>query len=82
MGKLIDLTTRIKIPTTSYVAKEIANVVDYDEQKQKIIVLEKRQIKRTILTEFVSAMVVIPEKPSPPGVDPLADVTPAMRQLS
>lgn len=62
MSNVIDLTARLKNPASAKVAKDAANVVDYDEQKQKILVLERRQIKRTILTEFVSAMVVIPEK--------------------
>lgn len=62
MGKVIDLTARLKNPVPSKMVKDSANVVDYDERKQEILVLERRQIKRTILTEFVSAMVVIPEK--------------------
>ncbi len=64
MGKLIDLTTRLKTlaPTQNSFANEPSEVVSYDEQKQKILFHERRQIKRTILTEFVSAMVVLPEK--------------------
>lgn len=62
MGKVIDLTSRLKTLAPSTMVKETANVVDYDEQKQKILVFERRQIKRTILTEFVSAMVVVPER--------------------
>ncbi len=62
MGKVIDLTARLKNPTPAKMVKDSANVVDYDERKQEILVLERRQIKRTILTEFVSEMVVIPEK--------------------
>jgi PilZ domain len=67
MGKVIDLTTRLKTlaPTqqsyTGHAAPK-TEVVDYDERKQKILFSERRQIKRTILTEFVSAMVVLPEK--------------------
>lgn len=62
MGKVIDLTARLKNPASSKMVKETANIVDYGERKQEILVLERRQIKRTILTEFVSAMVVVPEK--------------------
>lgn len=62
MGKVIDLTSRLKTLAPSQVVKETANVVNYDEQKQKILVFERRQIKRTILTEFVSAMVVVPDR--------------------
>lgn len=62
MGKVIDLTNRLKTLAPAEPVYQTANVVDYDEQKQKILFHERRQIKRTILTEFVSAMVVIPEK--------------------
>jgi hypothetical protein len=62
MGKVIDLMDRLKVAVPVQPILKDANVVDYDEQKQKILFHERRQIKRTILTEFVSAMVVIPEK--------------------
>jgi len=63
MGKIIDLTSRLKTlaPVLKYKESD-ANVVDYTEQKLKILMSERRQIKRTILTEFVSAMVVVPDK--------------------
>lgn len=62
MGKVIDLTTRLKSLAPTERGAQALNIVDYNEQKQKILFHERRQIKRTILTEFVSAMVVIPEK--------------------
>ncbi len=64
MGKLIDLTTRLKTlaPAQRDSASSKSDILSYDEQKQKILFHERRQIKRTILTEFVSAMVVLPEK--------------------
>lgn len=72
MGKVIDLTSRLKTGTpsqTSFAVKaehgfstEPHEVLNYAEQKQKILFHERRQVKRTILNEFVSAMVVIPEK--------------------
>lgn len=62
MGKLIDLTSRLKLEQVKPIAQSTANVVSYDEQKQKMLFHERRQIKRTILSEFVSAMVVLPEK--------------------
>jgi hypothetical protein len=62
MGKVIDLTTRLKTLAATPSKVKSANIVDYDEQKQKILFHERRQIKRTILTEFVSAMLVIPDK--------------------
>lgn len=62
MGKVIDLTSRLKSLAPTPKVKEAGNLVNYDEQKQKMLIHEKRQIKRTILTEFVSAMVVVPDK--------------------
>ena len=64
MGKVIDLTARLKTfaPTHQEHASHPSDVLSYNEQKQKILFHERRQIKRTILTEFVSAMVVLPEK--------------------
>ncbi|MBC7742951.1 MAG: PilZ domain-containing protein [Bdellovibrionaceae bacterium] len=64
MGKLIDLTPRLKTlaPSLESFSTEPTDVLSYEEQKQKILFHERRQIKRTILTEFVSAMVVLPEK--------------------
>lgn len=62
MGKVIDLTPRLKTVAKEPTHSSAARVVDYDEQKKNILFQERRQIKRTILTEFVSAMVVIPQK--------------------
>lgn len=62
MAKIIDITSRLKNTAVSLGSAEVAPVVDYSEQKQKILFHERRQMKRTILTEFVSAMVVVPEK--------------------
>lgn len=62
MGKVIDLTSRLKTLAATPKAAEAGNLVDYDTQKQKMLIHERRQIKRTILTEFVSAMVVVPDK--------------------
>ena len=62
MGKVIDLTSRLKGMENTEVTPFGARVVNYDEQKQRILFHERRQIKRTILTEFVSALVVVPEK--------------------
>lgn len=62
MGKVIDLTTRLKTMSTTAPARSFADVLSYEEQKKLILVHERRNIKRTILSEFISAMVVIPEK--------------------
>lgn len=62
MSKVIDLTTRFKTLVPNQAVKESANIINYDEQKQIILSQERRQIKRTMLTEFINAMVVVPEK--------------------
>jgi hypothetical protein len=62
MGKVIDLTSRLKTMAENAPVKSFADVLSYEEQKKLILVHERRNIKRTILSEFISAMVVIPEK--------------------
>jgi hypothetical protein len=62
MGKVIDLTSRLKTMAETAPVKSVADVLSYEEQKKLILVHERRNIKRTILSEFISAMVVIPEK--------------------
>jgi hypothetical protein len=62
MGKVIDLTTRLKSMVPDSAAQKAADVLNYDEQKSKLLIHERRKIKLTILSEFVSAMVVIPDK--------------------
>lgn len=65
MSKVIDLMPRLKSqreetnPAVTTTAHEVVNFV---EQKQRMIFQERRQVKRTILSEFVSAMAVIPNK--------------------
>ena len=62
MGKVIELSSRIKAISVEPVQRSGADVVSYQEQKQKMLFRDRRQIKRTILSEFVSSMVVLPEK--------------------
>ena len=62
MGKVIDLTSRLRNTTTEAHLNTYADVLNYEEQKKKFLTTERRQIKRTILSEFVSAMVVVPGK--------------------
>ena len=62
MGKVIDLTSRFKTSVDETKAKSKANIVSYEEKKNLMLVHERRQIKRTILSEFISAMVVVPDK--------------------
>ena len=66
MGKLIDLTSRLKTVAAGSggfsLSTESTEVLNYAEQKKRMLFHERRQVKRTILKEFVSAMVVLPEK--------------------
>lgn len=68
MGKLIDLTSRLKTVATdrhgftALSTNQNSEVVSYAEQKKRMLFHERRQAKRTILTEFVSAMIVLPER--------------------
>ncbi len=66
MSKVIDLVPRLKIVAAANklfeAAPEVPQVMDFDEQRQKLLFHERREVKRTILTEFVSAMVILPEK--------------------
>lgn len=48
-------TNREKVPGT-------AQIVDMTERRQEILVQERRKVKRTILTEFLGAMTVIPQR--------------------
>lgn len=62
MGKLIDITTQLRSRnnTKKSSASGTAEVVDMTEPRQEILDAERRDLKRTILTEFVGAFVVIP----------------------
>ena len=66
MGKLIDLTSRLKTVAEEQSAFTFSSteneVISYSEKKQKLLFHERRQVKRTVLAEFVSAMVVLPER--------------------
>lgn len=41
---------------------EAAAIVDMTERREAILSSERRQVKRTILSEFISAYILIPEK--------------------
>ncbi len=43
-------------------AKNAAAVLDMTARRNEILTQERRQVKRTILTEFIGAFVVVPEK--------------------
>ena len=64
MGKVIDITSRLRSQNSSENMKEQkgAEVLDMTEARQEILSRDRRDVKRTILTEFVGAFVVLPEK--------------------
>lgn len=63
VSKVIDLVPRLKtVNLDTAQSVETAEVVNLQEKKQTILFHERRQVKRTILTEFMSAMVILPEK--------------------
>ena len=65
MSNLISLVPRLKTVATDNAVNDFkpeVDVMNFDEIRQKLLFQERREVKRTILTEFVSAMVVLPEK--------------------
>lgn len=64
MGKILDITPRLKVNKTLENGKTdaAAEVLDITEARQEILSRDRRDVKRTILTEFVGAFVVLPEK--------------------
>lgn len=64
MGKILDITSRLK--SQNSVENErvttAADVHDITAARQEILSRDRRHVKRTILTEFVGAFVVLPEK--------------------
>jgi hypothetical protein len=72
VSKVIDLMPRLKtVNTTSsderarfemMTEPKESPVINFTESKQKMLFHERRQVKRTILTEYISSMVVVPEK--------------------
>lgn len=63
MGNIIDFKSRQKALNGSNKSafKGAAPVLDMTEKREEIIVEERRKVKRTILTEFVGAMAVVPQ---------------------
>lgn len=64
MGKVLDITSRLKHQNSleNKNVKAGAEVLDITEARQEILSRDRRDIKRTILTEFVGAFVVVPEQ--------------------
>lgn len=63
MGKVLDLTSRLKTENNSAsLEKGTASVLDMTEARQEILSRDRREVKRTILTEFIGAFVVLPDR--------------------
>ncbi|HEY1078710.1 MAG TPA: PilZ domain-containing protein [Bdellovibrio sp.] len=64
MGKVLDITPRLKSQNSvnNKQVKAKAEVHDITQARQEILSRDRRDVKRTILTEFVGAFVVLPEK--------------------
>lgn len=65
MGNVLDITSRLNKATRidqSNSSSQVtpAQLVDLADQRKEVIKQERRQVKRTILTEFVAAHVVVP----------------------
>lgn len=65
-NNVIDLKSRLQTKTTETRkvknSPEAAPVVDMTERRNEILSSERRQVRRTILSEFVGACVVVPQK--------------------
>lgn len=64
MGKVLDITSRLKSQNSveNERVTSAADVHDITEARQEILSRDRRHVKRTILTEFVGAFAVLPEK--------------------
>lgn len=63
-SNVIDLKSRLRNPGPgeAVVGNDKASVVDMTERRNLILGEERRQVRRTILTEFVGAYIVVPER--------------------
>jgi hypothetical protein len=64
MGKVLDITTRLKSQNSLQKGnhQETATIADITEARQEMLSKDRREVKRTILTEFIGAYIVLPEK--------------------
>ena len=66
MGKVLDINARLNLK--NYINETISHhsqsgdLLDITEARQEILSRDRRAVKRTILTEFIGAMIVLPEK--------------------
>lgn len=64
MKNVLDLTQRLKKSkaANTFKSKDAAPIIDMTEKRQEILSQERREVKRTLLSEFVGAFVLVPEK--------------------
>ena len=62
MGKVLEFTSRVRSQNSSENVTQAASVLDITEARQEMLSRDRREVKRTILTEFVGAFCVLPEK--------------------
>jgi hypothetical protein len=63
MAKIIDITSRVRSQNSLTNSKNInASVTDMTGAREAMLSQERREVKRTILTEFVGACIVLPER--------------------
>lgn len=66
MGKILNFNARTEVKnfSTKAIKNELlaADVLDMTQARQEILNRDRREVKRTILTEFVGAFIVLPEK--------------------
>lgn len=63
MAKIIDITSRVRSQNSLEKSKKgLGAVVDMTGAREEILNRERREVKRTILTEFVGASIVLPDR--------------------
>ena len=60
MGDVIDIRSRLKSQSKSQQKGPQASVVDITEMRSEALSEDRRRVKRTILTEFISVHTVVP----------------------
>lgn len=63
MAKIIDITSRVRSQNSGNSSKKSdASIVDMTSAREEMLTKDRREVKRTILTEFVGAYTVVPEQ--------------------
>ncbi len=62
MGKVLEFNARLRSENSLGKNTKGAEIHDITEARQEILSRDRREVKRTILTEFVGAFVILPEK--------------------